>query len=185
MPRSSDKRERLIRSADELILRQGFKQTTLQDIAQDSGVPLGNVYYYFKTKEDIGKTIIQSRIEKMEELLADCSKQATPQERLLKLLEYPVKARLTLAESGCPLGTLAYELSRSDNVLGSYSHKLIEVLLDWSTHQFQQMGRSDYQALGLQFVSNLQGMTLISNTLDDPGIIDQMVVRTREWILSL
>jgi len=29
MPRSSDKRERLIRSADQLILQQGFKQTTL------------------------------------------------------------------------------------------------------------------------------------------------------------
>ena len=61
MPRTSDKRERLVNSADTLILRQGFKQTTLADIADDSGVPLGNVYYYFKSKEDIGMSVIEAR----------------------------------------------------------------------------------------------------------------------------
>lgn len=185
MPRSSDKRERLIRSADQLILRQGYKQTTLSDIAEESGVPLGNVYYYFKTKEDIGRTIIQSRIEALEKLLADCSRQETPKKRLLKFLEYPQDTRLALSEYGCPLGTLAYELSRSDSTLGVFSKKLIKVLLDWSTHQFEMMDRPDFRLMGLQFVSNLQGMSLISNSLDDPAVVDQMTDRTREWIESL
>jgi len=45
------KRTRLINTASKLAHEHGFNQTTLADIARDSGVPLGNVYYYFKTKE--------------------------------------------------------------------------------------------------------------------------------------
>ena len=59
MTRSATKRERLIRAANHLIHSQGFKQTTLADIAAESGVPPGNLYYYFKTKKDIGQTIAQ------------------------------------------------------------------------------------------------------------------------------
>ncbi|MBT3413924.1 MAG: TetR/AcrR family transcriptional regulator, partial [Nitrospina sp.] len=46
----SDKREKLVQSAGKLFHQVGFNQTSIADIAEDSGVPLGNVHYYFKTK---------------------------------------------------------------------------------------------------------------------------------------
>ena len=54
MPRArrNDKRERLVQAADKLIYEQTFHTTTLANIAKLAEVPLGNVYYYFKTKED-------------------------------------------------------------------------------------------------------------------------------------
>ena len=53
MPRVSDKREKLVQSAGKLFHQVGFNQTSIADIAEDSGVPLGNVHYYFKTKADL------------------------------------------------------------------------------------------------------------------------------------
>ena len=185
MPRTSDKRDRLIRAADQLILRQGFKQTTLSDIAETSGVPLGNVYYYFKTKEDIGRTIIEDRIGAMQALLRKCSEREDPKARLYALLDYPLEIRRKLSANGCPLGTLSYELSHLNSDLNEFSGKLINVVLDWSTQQFEAVNRADARQLGLQFVSNLQGMSLIANALDDPEVVDQMVERTRRWIASL
>ena len=185
MPRARDKRERLIRSADQLILRQGYKQTTLSDIAEESGVPLGNVYYYFKTKEDIGKSIITGRINTMQTLLTQCSKLEDPKTRLLALLDYAIKVQRKLAENGCPLGTLSSELSHLNSNLNDSASDLINIVLDWSTQQFELMGQADYKQLGLQFVSNLQGMSLIANALNDPGVVDQMVGRTRAWLASL
>lgn len=185
MPRTSDKRERLVNSADTLILRQGFKQTTLADIADDSGVPLGNVYYYFKSKEDIGRTIIEVRLQTLRQLLTRAAEQASPKARFLALLDYPLSIEDTLTNNGCPLGTLAYELSRTDSVLRDASQQLIREILDWSTEQFRQMDKPDASALGLQFVSNLQGMSLIANTLGDPTVITRMVERTRQWIEAL
>ena len=184
MPQISDKRERLIRSADNLILQQGFKQTTLADIAEDAGVPLGNVYYYFKTKEDIGKTVIENRLRSLQELLARCSVDSSPKGRLLAFLDYPGEIKATLVGNGCPLGTLSYELSRSEACLQNPSSDLIKTLLDWATAQFTDMGVADPEASALQFVCNLQGMSLVANTLKQGDVIDTIVERTRDWLQS-
>jgi TetR/AcrR family transcriptional regulator, transcriptional repressor for nem operon len=69
MPRKTDKRVRLVDAAKALIHRQGFNLTTLADIAQEADVPLGNVYYYFKTKEAIGEAVITNRGRELHEAL--------------------------------------------------------------------------------------------------------------------
>src|SRR6266550_2026003 len=51
MPKTkTDKRSRLIQTAVKLAYRHGFRTTSLADIAEAAKVPVGNVYYYFKTK---------------------------------------------------------------------------------------------------------------------------------------
>ena len=46
---SNDKRKKLICAAKKLFTENGYQATTLAMIATESGVPLGNVYYYFKS----------------------------------------------------------------------------------------------------------------------------------------
>src|SRR5205823_14030890 len=55
------KRDQLVASADALAHRQGFNRTTLADVATESGVLLGNLYYYFKTKHDLGEAVVERR----------------------------------------------------------------------------------------------------------------------------
>jgi len=185
VPRTSDKRERLLRSADRLILSKGFRQTTLADIAEDSEVPLGNVYYYFKTKDDICKSIIDIRINAIRQLLDQCAEADDPQDRLQCLLDYPLTVRRELSDNGCPLGTLSYELSHYEGALNTSSTDLIAVVLDWVQEQFEAMGKPGARALALQLVSNLQGMSLIANALRDPDVVKTMVNRTRDWLDTL
>jgi AcrR family transcriptional regulator len=54
------KRDRLIAGARETIHRQGFEATTIADIAQASDVPVSNVYYYFKSKDELVAAAIDS-----------------------------------------------------------------------------------------------------------------------------
>ena len=58
-----DKRTRLVDTAAKLVHEQGFNRTTLADISRESGVLLGNVYYYFRTKEAIGEALIDKLAE--------------------------------------------------------------------------------------------------------------------------
>ena len=51
--REQGKRERLVAGAREVIHRQGVENTTIADIALAAKVPVGNVYYYFKTKDEL------------------------------------------------------------------------------------------------------------------------------------
>ena len=63
MPKTkSEKRARLIRTAAKLAYRHGFRETSLADIAEAAKVPVGNVYYYFKTKDEIGEAIVEQRL---------------------------------------------------------------------------------------------------------------------------
>ena len=42
--RRSDKRDRLVAAATQLLVEQGIERTTLADVAAAANVPVGNVY---------------------------------------------------------------------------------------------------------------------------------------------
>jgi AcrR family transcriptional regulator len=54
------KRERLVAGAREVLHAQGVERTTLADIAHDADVPVGNVYYHFKTKDALIEAAVES-----------------------------------------------------------------------------------------------------------------------------
>ena len=45
-----------------LAYRDGFRESSLADIAKAAHVPVGNVYYYFKTKEELGEAVVERRL---------------------------------------------------------------------------------------------------------------------------
>ena len=55
------KRDRLIEAAKAKFYQQGVTRTTLADIAQQAQVPLGNVYYHFRTKGALVQAVVQAR----------------------------------------------------------------------------------------------------------------------------
>jgi AcrR family transcriptional regulator len=52
-PKSAETRERILRSASQLFVQEGFRQATMRRIAEDAGVALGLTYRYFPAKEDL------------------------------------------------------------------------------------------------------------------------------------
>src|SRR5260370_13876368 len=60
-----DKRSRLVSAAVGLAYQNGFEATSLADIAREAKGPLGNVYYYFKTKDEIGQAIVELRLARL------------------------------------------------------------------------------------------------------------------------
>ncbi|MBU2551947.1 MAG: SDR family oxidoreductase [Proteobacteria bacterium] len=51
--RVEKRREQIVRAAIKLFSRKGFQKTTLRDLAEESGLSLGNIYDYVGAKEDI------------------------------------------------------------------------------------------------------------------------------------
>lgn len=48
--------------------RQGFHGTTVRDIAQEAGVSLGNIYNYYKTKQDLYASLVRRYARQMTEI---------------------------------------------------------------------------------------------------------------------
>ena len=52
-------KNKLLDASMELMRRQGFHATTVDDICAAAGVTKGGFFHYFKNKEDIAKATIQ------------------------------------------------------------------------------------------------------------------------------
>jgi AcrR family transcriptional regulator len=80
------KRDRLLEAAKTLFYQQGVTGTTLADIAEQAEVPLGNVYYHFRTKHALVDAVIQAHVQELQSLLARWEHVSDSRQRLLALL---------------------------------------------------------------------------------------------------
>ncbi len=53
------KKEEIVRTACKLFAERGYYNTTIPDIAEALGMSVGNLYNYFKSKEELAKYIMQ------------------------------------------------------------------------------------------------------------------------------
>jgi AcrR family transcriptional regulator len=58
-------RDRIYEAAQTAFYEKSYDRATLKEIAESAGVPVGNVYYYFKNKEDLLLKILVDRIEQI------------------------------------------------------------------------------------------------------------------------
>src|SRR5579864_2097733 len=104
MPKmKADNRTRLLQAAEKATYRYGFGSTAIADIAKAARIPLGNVYYYFRTKDAIGNAIVELRVSRFRRLLRELDKTDSPAERLCGFVEIMIKNREGLARGGCPV----------------------------------------------------------------------------------
>ncbi len=65
---SERKQQKIERSALRVFVRQGYHGTSMREIAEASGVSLGNIYNYFRTKEELFTRLVERYETRMEEL---------------------------------------------------------------------------------------------------------------------
>jgi AcrR family transcriptional regulator len=186
LKRKADSRTRLLQAAEKITYRQGFGSTALADIAQEARVPLGNIYYYFKTKDEIGGAIVEQRVSRFKKLLQELDKADSPKERLCGFVQIKIKNRQGLARSGCPVGTLCSELHKHGGVVAKKSTALFAEALAWMEMQFKALGKgADSRGLAVHLLSATQGVSVLAHTFHDPGMIEMEAARLKEWIRAL
>ncbi|GAA2271636.1 TetR/AcrR family transcriptional regulator [Nonomuraea roseoviolacea subsp. roseoviolacea] len=179
------KRERLAAAAARVLHEQGVEKTTLADIAHAADVPVGNVYYYFKTKDQLVEAAIGEHGRALRGLLDRLDELPEPQRRLKALVRGWVDQREVAARYGCPTGTLASELDKRADGLDQAVGVLMRELLDWMERQFAALGREDARELAVALLSSYQGISLITNTLRDPELMKAEGDRLERWIDAL
>lgn len=71
-------KELILRAASEEFADKGFAASKTSDIAAKAGVPKPNVYYYFKSKENLYREVLESIIEPLLEASAPSTSRANP-----------------------------------------------------------------------------------------------------------
>jgi len=143
------------------------------------------VYYYFKTKDDLVRAVIDARAEQVRAMLTTIQARRSPSARLKALVHQWVEMRELVARHGCPFGTLAAELDRREDGLDREAAKPMGLIIDWAEGQFREMGRRDARELAVNLFAGVQGAALLANAFRDPDIMSGQVRHLERSIDSL
>lgn len=184
---TSNKRERLIESASVLFHQKGIAATSLADIAKDADVPIGNVYYYFKAKEELALAALgrhqMDYIQQFELLNKELD---DPRQRLKKLLEHYEAKSEEFAQHGCPIGKMVMDTDTSSGTIAEAAGNVFECVLGWITEQFNELGHNDHaKAYATSLLASIQGAALLAKATKNPDLMLIELARMLHFIDTL
>ena len=183
-----NKRERLITAAVTSFHKIGYAQTALAEVAKVATVPLGNVYYYFKTKAELATAVVEAWQSRSEAIFNELDEVEDPWKRLQGMLQRAKLAQALYTEFGCPLANLARDLRAApEAALPPLANTVYQGVYRWVEAQFRQIGYKKTAATAHSrfFVAGLQGAILMAHVHHDESFITEQVTQLRRWLKSL
>ncbi|MCB1762841.1 MAG: TetR/AcrR family transcriptional regulator [Gammaproteobacteria bacterium] len=180
-------KQRIVLAANQLFYRKGFSQTSFSDVVNEADVPRGNIYYYFKSKEEILKAVIRYRLDTIAGMLAEWDKSIKePSKRLERFVRIMYDSTPALLRAGCPMGSLAMEFAKGDQELKGEAKKLFDLFQRWLANQFSDMGyANEAHDLSLQLLARGQGLIVVAQVYQDPGFLERGTQELNNWIDEL
>ena len=188
MPKKSERtRQRIVEAANRLFYHQGYNQTSFSDVVQAADVPRGNIYYYFKTKDEILEAAINYRTERISQMLEHWNgSYRTPIERLQRFIDILTDSADAIMRYGCPMGTLNTELGKGQSELQQKAENLFKVFESWLSDQFAELGYAGRaHELALRLMSHGQGISVIAHVHNDPGFLRREKEHLSRWLDQL
>lgn len=175
--KGDNNRQRIVEAADQLFYTRGYNQTSFRDISDVTGIPRGNFYYYFKTKEEILGAVVDSRVVVFKEMLGACEKASSdPRQRLLCFTDMLVASEDSIVKTGCPVGTLSSELAKDDDSFQDMARAVFTLIHRWLTEQFTAMGFSDVNDKAMDLLARMQGITVMACAFKDRSFLRRSLV---------
>ncbi|MBL8064646.1 MAG: TetR/AcrR family transcriptional regulator [Chthonomonadaceae bacterium] len=181
-------RERLVETARDLFLVQGYNATGVAQILKASGANSGSLYHYFPTKEDLLLAVLEwYRDNIYDGLLKPVYERIDdPIERIFGILDgYRQLVTMLEFEYGCPIGNLALELSNSHPTARSLIRENFENWVDAVGECIEAASdrlpeATDPRALALFTLTVMEGAVMLAKTYRSLEPFDAAVSQIRE-----
>lgn len=177
----------IVECAKQLFYEHGYDGTSFSDIVEASGLYRGNIYHYFKTKDDILKAVIDRHLEDYRALLTQWEKEyADPKARLLAFVGMITGRKVDLVQYGCPIGSLNTELGKDRRDLQQAARALFDLFRDWLATRFAELNRGDEaEPLALHLLGRAQGIAVIAHVYQDAKLLRRETAQLQAWIEQL
>lgn len=164
MPKRSDKKEKLLDAAAEAFWVKGYDSTSLADIAENSGVPLGNIYYYFKTKSAIAEGVADIFVTETRQSLEEINqKHKQPIDRLLAFIELLRESAESRAKLGCPLASGIRDFSESAPKALVRTNEVFDTLIGWLSQILTDAEDKNAKRHARAIITRWQGAIVLSH----------------------
>jgi len=167
-------KNRIVETAQLLFHLQGFSNTSMDNIIKKSGVKKGNLYFYFKSKDELGYAVLNRFTEDFMRHQQHhlTNKTARPLQNIYGMMDSMGKHLQEMScRGGCPFGNFAIEMSdihegfrkRVEKVFDTWIDQLQRVL-DAAKQEGELNSSVDSRALAQLLVAAMEGATMLSKT---------------------
>ncbi len=179
---ASTKRTQIVAASLRLYRTLGVGGTTLKDVSEASAVPLGNLYYYFKTRDELVLAVLNECERELQALLQQFAPLA-PAAWLSAYFEWLLSGSQAAACFGCPFGALALELRALSDPAAERAAGIVESYFEAVSAQVQALKLSTAIADDL-FIA-VQGAYAVARVKNDADLFRASVQRLRDRTMQL
>jgi TetR/AcrR family transcriptional repressor of nem operon len=174
--RSSDARERLVRTAARLFLARSYQAVGVDELCAAADMRKGSFYHFFRSKADLAKAVIDLHARILWTHLDDAGEGEDAVARLHAMADAVGEIQAGFerrfgAVVGCPFGNFAAELATADDALHAH---LAAVFAEWEQRLAVLCREAaarrtlrpgvDPDLLARILVAQFQGMILLAKT---------------------
>ena len=139
--KSATNRDLLVKAAASRFHRFGLPASSIANVANDAGIPPGNVYYYFRTKDALAIAVQdywqRCTADALDEIDA---RHVDARARLLEYLDRSERNAPLYAVSGCPIAALSRDFRGGGSSLQALAGAIFEQQAEWLARQFAATG---------------------------------------------
>lgn len=188
-------KDKLLDAAERLMLTKGFVATTVDEICHEAGLTKGSFFHYFRSKEDLGKAVLdrfcQVRLELLQQ--SPSQKNTDPLERIYGWIDFAIEmSKSPLAQNGCLLGNFAQELSDTHPKIRSLCAQhftdwaaLLKKELDEATAKHRPEAMLDTTSLAEHLIAIIEGALILAKAKQDMAVMEQSLLHFRRYLKSL
>ncbi|MEM7131591.1 MAG: TetR/AcrR family transcriptional regulator [Chloroflexota bacterium] len=173
---SNETRQRILETTANLLERQGYHATGLNEIVKESDTPRGSLYYYFPSgKEEIAEEAVRQRMSQMADYSRHFLSQIDdPIEAIVEMIMHMAKQmEQDNCCSGAPIASVALEASNTSPRIRKACEEGYQALQDVMAAKLVLGGFSSERADALSTTINvaIEGGTILSRTKQDPQVL--------------
>ncbi|WP_407572827.1 TetR/AcrR family transcriptional regulator [Deinococcus altitudinis] len=182
MAGESTKRTQIVAAALQHYRTFGVGGTTLKNVSEASTVPLGNLYYYFKTRSELLLAVLDECERELFRLLQSLAP-LEPAAWLAGYFEWLLAAPDAAARLGCPFGALALELRALHDPAAERAASIVETYFAAVSVQMNALQLPAAAADDL-FIA-VQGTYAVARVKGDAAFFRRNMQRLRDRTLQL
>ena len=184
---ATDKRQRLVTAAIDQFHQVGYSRSSLADVAKAAGISAGNVFYYFKTKDDLARAAVDEWCSLLAGYLSALESERDPWQRVEGFIEQARTMSDIYVSMGCPLAGLTRDLKQENDGLKGEASRIYAVQFAWLAEQFRLAGVpcADCEEHSRYLMAAYHGSILLAFAQSDPSLINGEVKRLKNWIREI
>lgn len=185
---ATSKRDLLVKAAASRFHRFGLPASSIVEVANDAGIPPGNVYYYFRTKDALAAAVQDYWERRTADALDEIdARHGDASARVHDFLDRSERNAPIYAETGCPIASLSRDFRNGGPALQPLAGRIFEKQAEWLRTQFAKIGLPKHAQAGAAWaiLTSVQGGVGLAHATNAEARFRSAIADARQRVLDL